>query len=165
MSLDRLVAFQGGLKKLPTKNRDRLQASIVAKGFIAPIFVWGDKLLDGHQRVATLLHMRKSGWTIPDLPVCQIVAENEKDAREKLLAISSQYGEFDVDELKGWLADIDMGTVDALRFCDGELVLKSIEEPAKNHDESSAQEIDVDGFSLECKCPRCGMEFDPKGIL
>jgi len=25
--------------------------------------------------------------------------------------------------------------------------------------ESSAQEIDVDGFEFDCKCPKCGFEF------
>jgi predicted Zn-ribbon and HTH transcriptional regulator len=28
--------------------------------------------------------------------------------------------------------------------------------------ESSAEEIDVDGMKLDCKCPRCGFEFNAK---
>jgi len=28
--------------------------------------------------------------------------------------------------------------------------------------ESSSQEIDTDEFSLECTCPKCGFEFNPK---
>jgi hypothetical protein len=26
---------------------------------------------------------------------------------------------------------------------------------------SSAKEIDTDEFAMQCKCPRCGFEFDP----
>jgi ParB-like chromosome segregation protein Spo0J len=28
--------------------------------------------------------------------------------------------------------------------------------------ESSTKEIDVDDFQMQCRCPRCGFEFDPK---
>jgi hypothetical protein len=28
--------------------------------------------------------------------------------------------------------------------------------------ESSTQEIDPDNYNMECTCPKCGFEFDPK---
>ena len=28
--------------------------------------------------------------------------------------------------------------------------------------ESSSSEVDIDGFDLECTCPKCGFEFNPK---
>jgi hypothetical protein len=27
--------------------------------------------------------------------------------------------------------------------------------------ESSTEEINADDFNMQCKCPRCGFEFDP----
>jgi DNA modification methylase len=99
--IDRLIEFQGNLKRLSEKNREKLIGSICTKGFIAPIFVWDDhgewKLLDGHQRLKTLIWMRQHGWDIPMLPVDVIEADDEQDAKRKLLAITSQYGEFDID--------------------------------------------------------------------
>ena len=29
--------------------------------------------------------------------------------------------------------------------------------------ESSTEEIDTDAMEMECRCPKCGFEFDPKG--
>ena len=104
-----LLDFQGGLKKLSEENRTRLVKSICSEGFMAPVFIWSDngdkKLIDGHQRIKTLKYMQSKGWEIPLIPVVYIYAENEKEARRKLLKITSQYGEFDLDELNEWLDD------------------------------------------------------------
>jgi hypothetical protein len=115
LPIDRILEFQGKLKKLPKEKRDKLQGSICEEGFIAPLFVWDDqgnyRLLDGHQRLTTLLYMREKGWDIPALPVVLIEADNEQDAKEKLLHITSQYGEFSIvgfDEfVKGCEIDFD----------------------------------------------------------
>lgn len=98
LPIDRILEFQGELKKLSKKNKDKLKASILKHGFIAPMFVWdnsGDySLLDGHQRLSTLISMRQEGYDIPLLPVVYVEADNEEDAKEKLLQITSKYGEF-----------------------------------------------------------------------
>ena len=112
LPIDRLMEFQGNLKRLTQKNRDKLMASILEKGFIAPIFVWDDageyRLLDGHQRLKTLLWMRERGWDIPMLPVDIIEADDEQDAKKKLLAITSQYGEFTTDGYAEFTNDIEI---------------------------------------------------------
>ena len=33
------------------------------------------------------------------------------------------------------------------------------EEALEYHPESSAKEVDVDGFEFDCKCPKCGFEY------
>ena len=33
------------------------------------------------------------------------------------------------------------------------------EEAPEYHPESSAKEVDVDGFEFDCKCPKCGFEY------
>lgn len=88
------------------------------------------KALDGHQRIKALCSLREEGWDIPLLPVAFIEASDEADARKKLLAISSQYGEFDSAELAGWLSEMDEGIADTLRIVDGEIdiILKDPEE-------------------------------------
>lgn len=108
--LDSLIVFQGGLKTLSTDNKDKLMSSILIHGFIAPVFVWINKdkinLLDGTQRTSVLHYMRDQGWKIPKIPVAIIEADSEAEAREKLLAISSQYGDFDINTLSEWVADL-----------------------------------------------------------
>jgi len=124
LPIDKLLEFQGGLKRLTPKNRDKLMASILEKGFIAPIFVWDDageyRLLDGHQRLKTLLWMREKGWDIPMLPVDIIEADDEQDAKKKLLAITSQYGEFTTDGYAEFINDIEVE--DYVRLVDGDFM-------------------------------------------
>lgn len=132
LPLSELIAFQGGLKKLSNENRDKLLASICTEGFMAPIFVWKkdneNNILDGTQRTAVLNYMEKNGWEIPDLPVVFISAADQNEARRKLLKISSQYGEFDMDELESWINDFDEDITDQIRLADEELDIKFKEE-------------------------------------
>lgn len=112
LPIDRIVEFQGELKKLSKENENKLRNSILKFGFIAPFFVWDDhgelKLLDGHQRLKTLLKMRKEGYDIPPLPVDYIEADSEEDAKRKLLHITSQYGEFTVEGFENFIGDYDI---------------------------------------------------------
>jgi len=138
LPIDTILEFQGDLKNLTKENREKLKKSILKNGFTAPIFIWqnaGDNyILDGHQRLATLLHMRQKGYDIPLLPVAYIEAENEKQAKEKLLVITSSYGEFDLEILDDWLSDIDDEIGEILRFVDGEIDI---------HDEKEKEIITV----------------------
>ena len=149
LPIDRLMEFQGNLKRLTQKNREKLMASILEKGFIAPIFVWDDegeyRLLDGHQRLKTLLWMRKNGWDIPMLPVDIIEADTEKDAKEKLLLISSQYGDFTTDGYKEFAEGLGLCT-ESVRLSDGTFELpKSEDEDTKGDD--NAPDIEDDPIS------------------
>lgn len=122
MPIDQLVEFQGNLKRLSEKNRTKLVDSICTRGFIAPFFAWDDtgglKLLDGHQRLKTLLWMRQKGWDIPMLPVDLIEADSIDDAKSKLLAITSQYGEFTVDGFIEFTTGIELS--DNIRLTDSD---------------------------------------------
>jgi len=157
LPIDQLLEFQGGLKRLTQKNREKLIGSICERGFIAPIFVWDDKgdyrLLDGHQRLKTLLWMRENGWDIPMLPVDIIEADNEQDAKKKLLAITSQYGEFDLDGFIEFTSDIEID--DTIRLTDGEFDIGRVPdfEPAGIEDQGKLDE------KKKIICPECGHEF------
>ena len=113
--LDQIEPFQGDLKSLSETEYGKLKQSMMEKGFVAPVFAWkngGDtwKLLDGHQRVRIL---EREKWEIDDgIPVVEISADNEKDAKEKLLTIVSRYGRVDGQGLYEFVADsgIDLDT-------------------------------------------------------
>jgi hypothetical protein len=128
LSIEELEEFQHELKTLPTKSRDRLKKSIERQGFIAPIFVWKhgehNKIIDGHQRLKTLKWMQeKHGYEVPKLPVAYIQAETEQEAKERLLSITSQYGEFDTEALNDWVESVDVSVRDLFRFVEKEIDL------------------------------------------
>ena len=122
-----LQIFQGQLKQLSKQNLEKLKTMIIEKGFCAPLFVWKEDnnnwVLDGTQRDKALKSLQDDGYEIPLLPVAYIDADNEQDAREKLLAISSQYGTWDIPELEEWTKNIDSEIKEKFRFIDKEVNL------------------------------------------
>ena len=62
LPLDKLILFQGNLKRLTKPNLEKLKARIIGSGFCAPFFVWkheeGFFILDGTQRRAALLSLQ-----------------------------------------------------------------------------------------------------------
>lgn len=125
LPIDVIFDFQGGLKKLSKANLTRLKKRIVEDGFIAPFFVWNDagdnKLLDGHQRLAAVLSLREEGYDLPLFPVVYIEAADEQEARRRLLSITSQYGEFVIEELDEWFKGFDEELKNSFRFVDKEI--------------------------------------------
>lgn len=117
-----LKDFQGELKTITDDNLDKLKNSIIKNGFCAPVFVWKNKdknyLIDGHQRLKALNSLFADGYTIPDIPIVYITADNKKDAKRKLLYISSQYGQFTIDGYADFALDIDID-FNELRLTDG----------------------------------------------
>ncbi len=148
LPLEDLLDFQGGLKKLSEENRKKLIKSICTEGFMAPIFVWNDsgnyRILDGHGRLNALKNMKQRGWEIPELPIVWIEAENETEARRKLLKITSQFGEFDMEELTDWINDLDAEITEEIRLVDQQLELaldtSQLEETAGDDEVSDVEE-------------------------
>lgn len=66
--LDHFQNFQGELKKITPENLKRLKQSIVGGGFTAPLFIWQDNILDGHQRKIALESLQYDGYEVPDVP-------------------------------------------------------------------------------------------------
>src|SRR3989304_9503964 len=89
---DKLKTFQGDLKEMTEANAEKLKASILKYGWVAPVFVWGsDHILGGHGRLLVLGQLLEEGYAIEDLPVVDIEARTKKEAAEILLAINSKY--------------------------------------------------------------------------
>jgi len=104
ISISELVDLQGNLKSRTAEQIGKLRNQILKHGFSFPFFVWKDKkinyTLDGHGRtgvVKTLLEegylfKNGSGETTDKLPCDFISAKDKKEAKEKLLALNSQFG-------------------------------------------------------------------------
>ncbi len=122
---DSLIQFQGELKTLSKANLEKLKTRIVKRGFRMPFYIWvnngENKILDGSQRDKVLKSLKDDGYEIPLLPVVYIEAESEQDAKETILEISSQYGEWNKSELEIWVDNIDSEIKDTLRFVDREI--------------------------------------------
>lgn len=105
LPIDGLQAFQGNLKDLRAEELEKLKRSILRYGFSFPVFVWGDKILDGHQRVFAVRELLKEKHTIGKIPVVEIEAENETEAAEKLLILNSRYARITDEGLYEFLSN------------------------------------------------------------
>lgn len=126
VKLEELKDFQKGLKKLSNENFFKLRNNILKYGFIAPIFIWkkGEEkfILDGKQRMLVLRDLEKEGYEIPPLPVDYVEAKDEKEAKRKLLAITSQFGKIERSGLDIFLSEAEMELKDVI----GEIDLEGI---------------------------------------
>lgn len=103
LPLDSLVEFQGNLKELSKQNYEKLKKDILTLGFSSPIHVWKNEnqffCLDGHQRIRTLKKMQEEGFSIPQIPVVFVHAKNKKEAKQKILSLTSHFGKITNDGL------------------------------------------------------------------
>lgn len=160
-----LVPLQGDLKILSEENLDKLKKSIIKYGFTAPGFVWqsGKKkyCIDMHQRIKALSSLFEEGYTIPDIPIVYIQAKNKTEAKQKLLHISSQYGEFDRGGLDDFLLSInsDAELLETLRLVDEEMYLNIPDfQPGSEDEQGQLDTLDPKWIT----CPHCGKEFDER---
>lgn len=112
-----LSDFQGDLKTLSDENYIRLKNAILELGFSEPFAVWHYDgkifILNGHQRRITILRMEQEGYEIPDLPCIVVQADDIKQAKLKVLSLTSQFGSMSHDGLKEFCeqSDLEMSEV------------------------------------------------------
>lgn len=95
--LEDFKPFQGHLKTLTKKAYRKLRARMKDKGIVAPVYVWQDWIIDGHQRI---LVCETEGWTVEGgMPYVEIEAADAKEAAEFVLIHSSEYAEVDTSGL------------------------------------------------------------------
>src|SRR5262249_44013865 len=161
-----LQPLQGNLKELSVANFEKLKRSILEHGLSFPFFVWWHDghnfVLDGHQRDRVLRMMQEQGYQVPPLPCALIEAKDKKEAAEKILLISSQYGKMSEESLNEFLAENDLSF---LELAD-DLELPSIDESYfRDPNEFTAATQEEQG-RLDQKspvvCPECGASFVPR---
>ena len=163
LDLDQLTPLQGDLKELSESNFNKLKQSILRHGITFPFFVWqsdGENyILDGTQRDRVLLKMVSAGYLCPPLPCALIEAKDKREAAEKILLISSQYGHMTEESLDQFLAENDLSF---LELAD-ELELPSIDDTYfKDPNQFSTAGEDEQGRldqKKPVKCPACGHQF------
>jgi hypothetical protein len=169
LPLDIILDFQGKLKKRSEQNLLKLIERIFKLGFIAPFFVWEHEGsyydLDGHGRSEAMNAVREAGVPIPGMfPVDYIQADSKEEAREILLSISSQYGEFDTDELSEWLDGLGEEIEAQLRIVDKEITdNRAMEENEEEKEFEEKNELIV-SFSDESKMETLYNELQERGF-
>ena len=112
LDLANLTPLQGDLKELSESNFNKLKQSILRHGITFPFFVWQSDgknyILDGTQRDRVLLKLVAGGYECPPLPCALIDAKDKREAAEKILLISSQYGNMTEESLDEFLAENDL---------------------------------------------------------
>lgn len=107
----KIQKFQGELKRVTDTALMKLKASIMKNGFRIPIFMWNGKCLDGHTRIMALESLQTDGWIVPPIPVVELEADNETDARKVLLLINSRYGKIREQGFYDFAADLDLSDI------------------------------------------------------
>ncbi len=108
--------FQGNLKTIESKNLKKLKESIIRKGFTAPLFIWQNNILDGHQRKIALESLKQEGYQIPEIPYVIIEATSEREAKEILLTYASQYEDVDRAGLEEFIKEASLSAFDLDEF-------------------------------------------------
>jgi hypothetical protein len=157
-----LEAFQGELKTISDDELEKLKKSIIKYGFSFPVFVWENKILDGHQRLKAVKQLVSDGYKIKDnnLPVVRIEAKNEKEAAEKLLLINSRYAKIDEGGFQVFTFDykIDLGEIEELvEIPEIDFSLPDFE-PGGIDDQGKLDQLEPKMIT----CPHCGEEFDQR---
>lgn len=160
--LDELIEFQGKLKDLSEENYNKLKREILNHGFSEPVSVWENNgnnyLLNGHQRFRVLKEMQAEGFFVPPIPASVIQADDEKQAKEKVLALTSQYGKITDTGLYEFMNDagLEPAFLDDLRFPEIDL------DKWKDSYTELGAPVDVapdPQSAFDHECPSCGFKF------
>lgn len=130
----KLINLQGDLKILKDENYLKFKKNIEENGFIEPVSVWKDttdnsyKILNGHQRISTVKRMvEKEGYKIKEIPVNFVEASDVNDAKKKLLALTSEYGEMTEQGAIDFLSEIDIPKNDLSSYLESITSFKNID--------------------------------------
>ncbi len=153
--LDSFLELQEDFKKSDPDKLSKLQMLIITRGFKYAFKAWKDPdgklwIIDAHQRRKALLALRKSGFTIPEIPYEPIFAADKKEAVEEIAAYNSEFATKNPDTLLFKKYDIDGDTMERFNLgYEVKAVDYSITTPlfAQEHESENVQE-DVVDFSI-----------------
>ena len=114
--LDSFLELQEDFKKSDPDKLSKLQMLIITRGFKYAFKAWKDSdgklwIIDAHQRRKALLALRKSGFTIPEIPYEPIFAADKKEAVEEIAAYNSEFATKNPDTLLFKKYNIDTDTL------------------------------------------------------
>jgi hypothetical protein len=159
IQVEQLIPYARNAKLHSDEQVAGIAGSIKEFGFNNPVLIDKDGgIIAGHGRV---LAARKLGRKA--VPCIRLGHLTENQKRAYILAdnrLAETGGGWDKDMLRIEMDEIDWGEFEDFNMEDlGDFEFPEINDSAPA---SSSEEIDVEDFELENKCPRCGFEFNPK---
>lgn len=161
--IDSVSLDPANVRRHGERNLATIKASLSRFGQQKPIVVDADGIVRAGN--GTWTAAKALGWN-----EITVVRTELKGSEATAYAIAdnrtAELAEWDDDALAQTLAALqieDEALIDASGFTEHEL--KALTDPymqSREAGNTNAKEIDIDSFSLSCKCPRCGFEFDPK---
>ena len=156
---DQLQPNPKNWRKHPEAQANALRGVLAEVGIASAVLAretpeGGLMLIDGHLRTETLHNA--------EIPVL-VLDVNEAEA-DKILATFDPLGamaELDADALRALLEEVETGSQELADMLTALAEDAGIIDENKQANQSTAEEINVDSFNMQCKCPRCGFEFDP----
>jgi ParB-like chromosome segregation protein Spo0J len=158
--VDSLIPYINNSRTHSDEQVAQIAASIKEFGWTNPILVDGDNsIIAGHGR---LLAARKLGYKeVPTIELADLT-ETQKKAyiiADNKLALNASWDNeilsIELGSLQSANFDIELLGFDAIELSD--LFEEQIKELKSN-----TEEIDPDEYDMNCKCPKCGFEFDAK---
>jgi hypothetical protein len=148
------------LKSEKGREVAKLKLSILENGFTVPFILWRNKketyVVDGTGRKLALELLEYEGHAIEDLPVIYVKAKNLTEAKKKVLAVSSSYGEVDAESWRNFTSDLDLDDIDLafveLDGFDPDSILKEL-------DESDNKKPKKGKTQFIKTCPHCGEDI------
>lgn len=161
---EKIIPYARNTRTHSDEQVAQIAASIREFGFTNPVLIDAqDGIIAGHGRV---MAARKLG--LAEVPCIRLAHLTDAQRRAYVIAdnkLALNAG-WDEELLAVELADLREMDFDlSLTGFDGSAIeqLLNPPEPTVDHvPESSSEEINSDSFEMECKCPRCGFEFDKK---
>lgn len=162
LPLEKLIPYAKNSRTHSDEQVAQIAASIREFGFTNPVLIDAeDGIIAGHGRV---LAARKLG--LAEVPCIRLGHLTEAQRRayviaDNKLALNAGWDEellaIELSSLREVGFDLGLTGFDADSI---ERFLNPLEPTVDHVPDSSSEEIDADEFDMDCKCPRCGMEFD-----
>jgi len=153
--LSALSLDPSNVRKHSRKNLDAIKASLRKFGQQKPIVVDAKGIvLAGN---GTLAAAQELGWTKIEITRTELTGV-EATAFAIADNRTAELAEWEEDKLNAVLKSLQDDGVDLV-----DVGFEPMTDVVPMAPESSAEEINTDAMEMECRCPKCGFEFDSKG--
>lgn len=164
--VDTFLAWDFNTLKDPKRDVTKLKQAILKGGFSFPVIVWKNYVIDGAGRKKAIEELLKDGHEIKEIPYVEIEAKDLKEAKQKALEVSSQFGNITKDSFLQFTSDLelDFGTFEIAGIKSDMFIDKSEEDDEVPELPKKAQSKAGDIYELGSHRVMCGDATDPQAL-
>lgn len=161
-NINDLIPYINNSRTHSDEQVTQIASSIKEFGFTNPILIDEQGgVIAGHGRI--LAGKKLNLKEVPTITLAGLTEAQKKAyvIADNKLALNSDWDmdllKIELNRLEEMDFDLSLTGFDDFELQQLENVIDDVDEP-----DSSSQEINVDDFEMDCKCPRCGFEFNAK---